>query len=186
LKSATAVASLVADWHQKTDDLGTITVPVTTLDKAIEQYGVPAFCKIDVEGFEAEVLKGLSHPISTLILEYHTRPHDIKFVRGCMNILAKRQGERNYLVNSTGQENASSRNSTIHFPVAQKEQKEMCRGTCSSVLRDVEATFVAVVTAQREDPSNGEWLRARVANAVASAQFGRKTGRFCEFGDRPA
>ena len=51
----------------------------------------------------------------------------------------------------------------------------MCRGTCSSVLREVEATFVAVVTAQREDPSNGEWLRARVANAVASAQFGRKT-----------
>ena len=81
LKSATAVASLVLDWHQKTDDLGTITAPVTRLDKAIEQYGVPAFCKIDVEGFEAEVLKGLSHPISTLILEYHTRQHGIKFVR---------------------------------------------------------------------------------------------------------
>ena len=30
-----------------------VEVGVTTLDRLIEEYGVPSFCKIDVEGFEA-------------------------------------------------------------------------------------------------------------------------------------
>jgi FkbM family methyltransferase len=48
----------------------TVDVPVTTLDVLIERHGVPAFCKIDVEGFEAEVLAGLSHPVSALSVEF--------------------------------------------------------------------------------------------------------------------
>ena len=45
-------------------------VPVTTLDALIEQHGLPRFCKIDVEGFEAEILRGLSRPIPLLSFEY--------------------------------------------------------------------------------------------------------------------
>lgn len=37
-----------------------ITIPVTTLDDLIEQFGKPIFCKIDVENYEFEVLKGLN------------------------------------------------------------------------------------------------------------------------------
>lgn len=46
------------------------TVAVTTLDALIGQYGRPALCKIDVEGFEAEVLRGLSAPLPVISFEY--------------------------------------------------------------------------------------------------------------------
>jgi FkbM family methyltransferase len=47
-----------------------IEVPVTTLDCLIAQHGRPAFCKIDVENFEYEVLQGLSQPIKYLSFEF--------------------------------------------------------------------------------------------------------------------
>lgn len=46
------------------------TVPVTTLDALIARFGTPAFCKIDVEGMEAEILQGLTTPIPLLAVEY--------------------------------------------------------------------------------------------------------------------
>lgn len=47
-----------------------VTIPVTTLDELIAEYGRPAFCKIDVEGYEPVVLAGLSQPIAALSFEY--------------------------------------------------------------------------------------------------------------------
>jgi FkbM family methyltransferase len=45
-------------------------VRVTTLDEAIAEHGLPRLVKIDVEGFEAEVLAGLSHPVPVIAFEY--------------------------------------------------------------------------------------------------------------------
>jgi len=51
-------------WHAST------VVPTTTLDRLIEEYGIPRFCKIDVEGFDYQVLKGLSRAIQYLSFEF--------------------------------------------------------------------------------------------------------------------
>ena len=50
----------------------TIHAQVTTLDSLIARHGVPAFIKIDVEGFECEVLAGLSRPVNALSFEFTT------------------------------------------------------------------------------------------------------------------
>jgi FkbM family methyltransferase len=53
-----------------------VEVEVLTLDNLIAIYGEPAFCKIDVEGFEVDVLRGLTRPLRALSFEYLPPAHD--------------------------------------------------------------------------------------------------------------
>jgi len=46
-------------------------VRVTTLDRAIEQHGMPTYCKIDVEGYELNVIQGLSKRMPCLSFEFN-------------------------------------------------------------------------------------------------------------------
>jgi len=55
----------------------TIVVPVTTLDALMEAHGIPAFMKIDVEGFEAEALAGMTRPVEVLAFEFTTIQREV-------------------------------------------------------------------------------------------------------------
>jgi FkbM family methyltransferase len=47
-----------------------LDVPMTTLDALVAQYGLPDFCKIDVEGYEGAVLSALHHRLPALSIEF--------------------------------------------------------------------------------------------------------------------
>jgi FkbM family methyltransferase len=53
-----------AEWREAVEVKG------TTLDALIEEFGLPQFCKIDVEGYEPEVLAGLSQPLPSASFEF--------------------------------------------------------------------------------------------------------------------
>ena len=103
------LASISQDWistvkrsgrfssHKWSDKL---SVAAVSLDDLIEKYGKPGFCKIDVEGAELEVLRGLSSQIDVVSFEFvserATRSLD------CIDYLAELgKAEFNYCLGSS-------------------------------------------------------------------------------------
>jgi FkbM family methyltransferase len=77
--SALDVSSASPDWIERMRRAGLargpwderVVVPVRTLDALIAKHGSPSFIKVDVEGYEAEVLAGLSARVAAISLETH-------------------------------------------------------------------------------------------------------------------
>ena len=70
VRPSRSASGFVRDWGYQ-DVESEISVPIDTLDNLIARFGVPDFLKIDVEGFELEVLKGLSQPVRQVSFEFH-------------------------------------------------------------------------------------------------------------------
>lgn len=79
IATTSTVSSMAPDWVEAVSDSGRFEevswkrrrlVKVTTLDDLIRIFGVPRFVKIDVEGHELEVLRGLSSAVPYLSFEF--------------------------------------------------------------------------------------------------------------------
>jgi FkbM family methyltransferase len=79
IPDVTVLASMSPGWIDAVKKSGRVQgsnwaesrkVSVTTLESLIETYGAPDFMKIDVEGFEFEVIRNLARPVKMLSLEY--------------------------------------------------------------------------------------------------------------------
>ncbi len=80
----TMAADGAAGWEGQHWDQE-LTVKCTTLNELIEAHGEPAFTKIDVEGFEADVLSGLSTPVPALSFEFTTIQKPVAY--RCLEII---------------------------------------------------------------------------------------------------
>jgi FkbM family methyltransferase len=89
-----AISSISEEWIEavrKTDRFSghewakRHRVETTTLARLIEKFGQPAFIKIDVEGWEAAVILGLSTPVKALSFEF--TPECLGAVRQCVERL---------------------------------------------------------------------------------------------------
>lgn len=76
--------------------------PVGTLHDLVRQFGVHDFCKIDVEGFEYEVLRGLNCPLPALSFEL-TREF-LDDARRCIGLLEELGMSRFNFVSGEGSE----------------------------------------------------------------------------------
>lgn len=80
-----AAADGAAGWEGQVWDTP-LPRPITTLDQLAATHGLPAFIKIDVEGFEAEALRGMSFAARAVSFEFTTIQRDVALA--CLDRLA--------------------------------------------------------------------------------------------------
>lgn len=112
IADASTISSFSTEWIEsvkkdrfKEHNWNTVQkVQMTTLDKLISKYGLPDFIKIDVEGYELEVLKGLTKTIPCISYEY-TTPEQTHKAIACIDYLQgiSKRIECNYSVGESMQ-----------------------------------------------------------------------------------
>lgn len=134
ISDAHVLSSMSERWINATKDSGRfaqynwdtkINVDISTLDIEIARHGVPTYVKIDVEGYELEVLKGLSEPIKFISIEFIAE--DIQRSIACIDKLDElgnyqynfSEGETHFFENNEW----FSKNRLLDFLNSKKENK---------------------------------------------------------------
>lgn len=81
--------------------VATYNVPMVTLDSAIQSFRAAFFWKIDVEGWELEVLRGLTQPLPLVSFEFHVNGRDVPKTIACLERLGHLRGCRVNLMERT-------------------------------------------------------------------------------------
>src|SRR5579862_15015 len=85
LSANTEMASLAPGWMKTMIERAgvpaeawseSVIVPVRTLDDLVDEFGVPEYIKLDVEGSEAQALSGLGQPVNVISFEAHGQTVD--------------------------------------------------------------------------------------------------------------
>jgi FkbM family methyltransferase len=85
--SMSGMSGFIENWGPPVE--AEILVPTYTLDRMISLHGKPQYIKIDAEGYDYEVLKGLSQPVPYISFEYHDdRQDQIEMAINCINYLS--------------------------------------------------------------------------------------------------
>jgi FkbM family methyltransferase len=74
-KSSNTVSTFSKEWQKGRFENqivwdGEESIEMLTIENLIQEFGVPKFCKIDVEGYELEVVKGLKSKIPIISFEF--------------------------------------------------------------------------------------------------------------------
>ncbi|MFW6309458.1 MAG: FkbM family methyltransferase [Prolixibacteraceae bacterium] len=107
-------------WHKEQP------TEMETLDNLIKKYGKPQFIKIDVEGYEYEVLKGLSQPVSMLSFEY-TIPERKQSIVDCIERVTRLANNKKVLFNYSAGETMEWAMDEWVNPDQMKEEIELDR-----------------------------------------------------------
>jgi len=80
-----SMTSLREDWGYGAVE--SVEIELTTLDGIIQAFGVPKYIKVDVEGFETEVFKGLTRHVPLISFEFHLE--ELERARSCLSLLSQ-------------------------------------------------------------------------------------------------
>ena len=131
ISDAHVLSSMSNRWIDATKESGrfaqytwgkSVTVEMSTLEEKMKKYGEPTFIKIDVEGFELEVLEGLNTPVKGISIEFCAE--DLGNSLNCLNNIS-RLG--NYIFNySEGETLSFGENQWIEIDEFKSNLKSDC------------------------------------------------------------